>query len=121
MPCAARYSSRSNSQSSEADERVESRTTSRRYTRRRCRQTRSVTAAPARYHRQMSLTDSAIASDLAPATLRSYFAGLFTERFVPEFTMLSNDGRVLVDTTVWGDGTISTIVICPDRPRDAAR
>jgi hypothetical protein len=50
--------------------------------------------------------------------LRSGFAGLFTERFVSEFTMLSVDGRVPLNTTVWGDGTISTIVICPDRLPD---
>lgn len=50
----------------------------------------------------------------APA-LRSGFAGLFTDRFVPEFTMLSLDGKVLLNTTVWGDGTVSTIVIRPDR------
>jgi hypothetical protein len=47
--------------------------------------------------------------------LRSGFAGLFTESFVPEFTMLSLDGRVLLNTTVWGDSTVSTIVIRPDR------
>ena len=47
--------------------------------------------------------------------LRSGFAGLFTESFVPEFTMLSVDGRMLLNTTVWGDGTVSTIVIRPDR------
>jgi hypothetical protein len=47
--------------------------------------------------------------------LRSGFAGLFTQRFVPEFTMLSIDGRMMLNTTVWGNGTISTIVIHPDR------
>ena len=47
--------------------------------------------------------------------LRSGFAGLFTESFVPEFTMLSLDGWVLLTTTVWGDGTVSTIVIRADR------
>jgi len=52
--------------------------------------------------------------------LRSGFAGLFTERFVPEFTMLSIDGRMLLNTTVWGDGSVSTIVIRPDRlPKEA--
>ncbi|MEV0581469.1 hypothetical protein [Nonomuraea sp. NPDC050310] len=45
--------------------------------------------------------------------LRSYMAGLFTERFVPEFTMASLDGRMMLTTTVWGNGTISTIVIRP--------
>jgi hypothetical protein len=47
--------------------------------------------------------------------LRSAFAGLFTKSFVPEFTMLSIDGRMLLNTTVWGDGSVSTIVIRPDR------
>ena len=50
--------------------------------------------------------------------LRSGFAGLFTERFVPEFTMLSIDGRMLLNTTVWGNGTINTIAIRPDRLPD---
>lgn len=47
--------------------------------------------------------------------LRSWFGGVFTDRFVPEFTMLSLDHRALLNTTVWGDGTVSTIVIRPDR------
>jgi hypothetical protein len=47
--------------------------------------------------------------------LRSGFAGLFTDRFVPEFTVLSLDGQMLMNTTVWGNGTVSTIVIRPDR------
>ena len=45
--------------------------------------------------------------------LWSGFASLFTERFVPEFTMASLDGRMMLQTTVWGDGTLSTIVIRP--------
>ncbi len=49
------------------------------------------------------------------ANLRSYFAGMFTKRFVPEFTMASNDHRMVLNTTVWGNGTVSTIVIRPDR------
>jgi hypothetical protein len=48
-------------------------------------------------------------------TLRSHFAGVFTERFVPEFTMLSLDQKMILNTTVWGDATVSTIVIRPDR------
>ena len=47
--------------------------------------------------------------------LRSGFAGLFTDRFVLEFSMLSTDHQAMLNTTVWGDGTISTIVIRPDR------
>jgi hypothetical protein len=47
--------------------------------------------------------------------LRSAFAGLFTDRFVPEFVMLSLDRRAMLDVTVWGNGTVSTIVIRPDR------
>ena len=49
--------------------------------------------------------------------LQSYFAGLFTDRFVPELTMLSLDGQALLNATVWGNGTVSTIVIRPDRLR----
>lgn len=45
--------------------------------------------------------------------LRSGFATLFTDRFVPEFTVASLDGRMMMQTTVWGDGTLSTIVIRP--------
>ncbi|MEU6799152.1 hypothetical protein ABZ907_46315 [Nonomuraea wenchangensis] len=50
--------------------------------------------------------------------LRSWMAGMFTERFVPEFFMASLDGRMMLNTTVWGNGTVSTIVIRPgdDRP-----
>ncbi|MGN9787029.1 hypothetical protein ACTMTF_36790 [Nonomuraea sp. ZG12] len=48
--------------------------------------------------------------------LRSSMAGLLTERFVPEFMMASLDGRMKLNTTVWGNGTVSTIVI---RPHDA--
>ena len=53
--------------------------------------------------------------------LRSGFAGLFTDRFVPEFTMLSLDHRAMLNTTVWGDGTVSTIVIRPDRLAQRAK
>ncbi|MFB7335685.1 hypothetical protein ACFC00_29205 [Streptomyces adustus] len=45
--------------------------------------------------------------------LRSGFATLFTDRFVPEFTMASLDGRMMLNTTVWGNGMLSTIVIRP--------
>ena len=45
-------------------------------------------------------------------------SGLFTDRFVPEFTALSLDGRTLLTTTVWGNGTVSTIVIRPDRAHE---
>jgi hypothetical protein len=47
--------------------------------------------------------------------LRSGFGGLFTDRFVPEFSMLSTDHKAMLNTTVWGNGTVSTIVIRPDR------
>ncbi|MFC8718154.1 hypothetical protein [Kitasatospora sp. NPDC057198] len=46
--------------------------------------------------------------------LRSGFATLFTPRFVPEFTVVSLDGLMMMSTTVWGDGTVSTIAIRPD-------
>ncbi|GAA2892819.1 hypothetical protein ACFQQB_08505 [Nonomuraea rubra] len=49
--------------------------------------------------------------------LRSWMAGMFTERFVPEFTMASLDGQMKLNTTVWGDGTVSTIVIRPGADR----
>ncbi|MEU1323796.1 hypothetical protein [Streptomyces microflavus] len=42
---------------------------------------------------------------------RSPMGGLLTERFVPEFTVVSLDSRVLMNTTVWGNGTVSTIAI----------
>ncbi|GLZ78547.1 hypothetical protein Afil01_33540 [Actinorhabdospora filicis] len=45
--------------------------------------------------------------------LRSPMGALLTHRFVPEFTVLSLDGRVLMNTTVWGNGAISTIAIRP--------
>ncbi|MEU4479697.1 hypothetical protein AB0F68_16815 [Micromonospora sp. NPDC023966] len=53
--------------------------------------------------------------------LRSSFAGLFTDRFVPEFVMTSLDGRMVLETTVWGNGTVSTIVVCPDLFEESAR
>lgn len=45
--------------------------------------------------------------------LRSRFATLFTTRFVPEFTVVSLDGHMMMNTTVWGNGTVSTIAIRP--------
>ncbi|MEU4336022.1 hypothetical protein AB0F59_15590 [Micromonospora lupini] len=53
--------------------------------------------------------------------LRSGFGGLFTDRFVPEFSMLSLDHQAMLNTTVWGNGTISTIVIRPDRLTEHAK
>ncbi|MDQ0371229.1 hypothetical protein [Catenuloplanes indicus] len=47
--------------------------------------------------------------------LRGYFGAHFTDRYVPEFAMISLDQRVLLNTTIWGNGTVSTIVIRPDR------
>ncbi|GAA3779354.1 hypothetical protein GCM10022225_79410 [Plantactinospora mayteni] len=55
-----------------------------------------------------------LAANGSPA-LRSGFGGLFTDRFVPEFSMLSLDHKAMLNTTVWGNGTVSTIVIRPDR------
>lgn len=34
-------------------------------------------------------------------------------RYFPEFTAVSLDGRVLLETTMWGDGTVSIIAIRP--------
>lgn len=45
---------------------------------------------------------------------RSSLASFMTDRYVPEFSALSVDYRVLAELTVWGDGTVSTIVIRPD-------
>jgi hypothetical protein len=42
---------------------------------------------------------------------RSAVAALFTERYVPEFTALAADGHLLMTTTVWGDGTVSTLAV----------
>ncbi|MEO3788547.1 hypothetical protein ABGB12_34920 [Actinocorallia sp. B10E7] len=46
--------------------------------------------------------------------LRSWIAGTFTTRFVPEFTVASLNGRTMMNTTVWGNGTVSTIAIRPE-------
>ncbi|WP_101789144.1 hypothetical protein [Nonomuraea indica] len=46
--------------------------------------------------------------------LRSWIAATFTRRFVPEFTVVSLDGKVMMNTTVWGNGTVSTIAIRPE-------
>ncbi|MET7734161.1 hypothetical protein ABZT02_22750 [Streptomyces sp. NPDC005402] len=35
------------------------------------------------------------------------------ERFVPKFTVMALDGRTMMNPTLWGDGTVSTIVIPP--------
>ncbi len=57
--------------------------------------------------------------DLAGAgssLLRSAFAAVMvTDDFIPEFTMISLDQKMILQTTVWGNGTVSTIVIRPDR------
>jgi hypothetical protein len=53
--------------------------------------------------------------------LRSTFATLFTDRFVPEFIMTSVDGRMVLETTVWGNGTVSTLVVRPDRLTEGAK
>lgn len=48
------------------------------------------------------------------------FTGLFADRFVPEFVMTSLDGRMVLETTMWGDGTVSTLVVRPDRRTESA-
>jgi hypothetical protein len=35
----------------------------------------------------------------------------------PEFTMMSLDQKIILNTTVWGNATVITIVIRPDRIR----
>lgn len=52
--------------------------------------------------------------------LRGPFTGLFTDRFVPEFVMTSLDGRMVLETTIWGNGTVSTLVVRPDRRTESA-
>ncbi|MFD8566657.1 hypothetical protein [Streptomyces sp. NPDC059639] len=47
------------------------------------------------------------------AQFRSSMGDLLSKRFVPEFTVVSLDGQVLMNTTVWGNGTVSTIAIRP--------
>ena len=46
--------------------------------------------------------------------LRSPLIALFPGRFLPEFTSLSLDHRVLVGITAWGNGTVSTIAVQPE-------
>ena len=46
--------------------------------------------------------------------LGGHFAATFGLRYVPEFRALSLDQRVLMHTTVWGNGTVSTIAIRPE-------
>jgi hypothetical protein len=46
-----------------------------------------------------------------PLWMRFYMG----RRFVPEFTVMSLDGHLLMATTLWGNGTVTTIVICPSR------
>ncbi|MGW4463710.1 hypothetical protein [Micromonospora sp. NPDC004704] len=70
---------------------------------------------------RVRLSDAWDLAGSGSTTLRSGFAGLFTDRFVPEFSMLSLDHRAMLNTTVWGDGTISTIVIRPDRLAEQAK
>lgn len=38
-----------------------------------------------------------------------------TEFWVPEFTMVSTDSRMSIHTTLWGNRSVSTIVMRPDR------
>lgn len=54
-----------------------------------------------------------------PMWMRFYMG----ERFVPEFTVMTLDGRMMMNTTLWGDGTVSTIVIRPasDKRPDVLR
>jgi hypothetical protein len=35
--------------------------------------------------------------------------------------MISLDGKMVLETTVWGDGTVSTLVVRPDRHADVSR
>ncbi|MFF0633593.1 hypothetical protein ACFYTS_13955 [Nocardia sp. NPDC004151] len=60
------------------------------------------------------LNDTQMARALEPAPLRSEFAAMLTTRFVPEVTAVSLDGRTLLNTTVWENGTVSTIAIRPE-------
>ncbi|MFF4507150.1 hypothetical protein [Streptomyces sp. NPDC001401] len=46
-----------------------------------------------------------------PPWMRFYMG----RRFVPEFTVMALDGRMMMNTTLWGNGRVSTIAICPTR------
>ncbi|WP_407937050.1 hypothetical protein [Kineosporia babensis] len=55
------------------------------------------------------------------AVLRGWFGTHFTDRYLPEFTMHSLDQKMLLQTAIWGDGSVSTIVIRPDRAAQSGR
>ncbi|MFF1720152.1 hypothetical protein [Streptomyces sviceus] len=70
------------------------------------------------YGTAATITDAELAALLAPGGFR-FLRRLVDDdagrRFVPELTVMSLDGRLLMNTPLWGDGTVSTIVICPSR------
>lgn len=62
---------------------------------------------------QVRLLDDWDLASSGVVQLRSWIAGTMTSRFVPEYRMVSLDGMALIETTVWGNGTVSTIAIRP--------
>jgi hypothetical protein len=54
--------------------------------------------------------------DLAGSGVKQLGSPDHTGRFIPEFTVVSLDGRTLLTVTVWGNRAVSTIVIRPDDP-----
>lgn len=70
---------------------------------------------------RVRLRDGVESLDVAGDVCRHFRGWWFEEDgrefWVPEFTMLSLDSRMLIHTTLWGDHTVSTIVIRPDRVR----
>ncbi|WP_406461600.1 hypothetical protein OH768_41410 [Streptomyces sp. NBC_01622] len=54
-----------------------------------------------------------------PMWMRFYMG----DRFAPEFTVMALDGHMMMNTTLWGNGTVSTIVVRPpsDKRPDVIR
>jgi hypothetical protein len=60
---------------------------------------------------RVRLDDEWDIADSGVEQLRGHFAAMFTTRFVPEFRAASVDLRVAMLTTIWGNGTVSSIVL----------
>ncbi|WP_439664010.1 hypothetical protein ACSHWB_22720 [Lentzea sp. HUAS TT2] len=70
---------------------------------------------------RVRLRDGVDSLDVAGDACRHFRGWRFEEDgrefWVPEFTMLSVDSRMLIHTTLWGNYTVGTIVVRPDRVR----
>ncbi|MGI5502100.1 hypothetical protein [Lentzea sp. CA-135723] len=68
---------------------------------------------------RVRLSDGAEGLDVAGDVCRHFRGWRFEEEgrefWVPEFSMLSVDSRMMIHTTLWGNHTVSTIVVRPDR------